>query len=209
VAIDLPFQFIVLDTLSTIKGFNKADKASFWSNEVKDLRTDVLTVRLKRNVVASGLYQEIKDSIKSRGAKFCQSVYACVREGEELKIVNLQFTGAALSSWIEFCNKNKVYGAAIKVDQSMKGENGGITYQIPVFRIIPINPNTLETAIELDKQVQEHLKIYFNRSKDEVATIHAAEVADGKHEPEDDYEQRDDPNDALALTTEPVSDLPF
>ncbi len=50
VEVPLPFKFIVLDELNTIKGFYKEKKSSFWANEIRDTKKDILTVRTKLGV---------------------------------------------------------------------------------------------------------------------------------------------------------------
>src|SRR5258706_10114241 len=60
VKIELPFTFMVLDALSTIKGFSDAEQSGYWSNEVRDIKRDILTVRTKAGIQAKGTYDEIK-----------------------------------------------------------------------------------------------------------------------------------------------------
>jgi hypothetical protein len=146
-----PFTFLVLETCHTIKGYSDSDKSGFWSNEVKDMRKEILNVKTAKGPVATGVYENIKEKIKSLGAKYCQSVY-------------IQLTGAALSAWIEFAGKNKVMEIAIQVKGSHTEKKGKTVYHVPDFEAIKVSEKTNNEAIELDKQLQEFLKEYFAKN---------------------------------------------
>lgn len=83
--IDLPFVFLVLDVLTTIKGYSDEDESGIWANEIRNLKTEELTVRTKHGIKAKGLYEEVKNVL---GAKYSQSVYIAYKDGGELKIGN-------------------------------------------------------------------------------------------------------------------------
>src|ERR1700722_13886513 len=104
VTVPMPFRFLVLDVLATIKGWSDADQSGYWSNEVRNVKTDTLTVRNKKGIAATGTYQEILNNRACDGVKYCQSVYIAYKEEDgNLSICNLQILGAALGSWISFC----------------------------------------------------------------------------------------------------------
>lgn len=174
VAIDLPFTFLVLDTLSTIRGYSDSDTSGYWSNEVRDLKKEPFTVRTKQGVKGQGLYADL--FYQCPGMKYTQSVYVAYKEGEDLVIGNLQLKGSALSAWIEFRKKNKVFDGAITVKESVTGKKGKTVFQIPVFSKVEVSPETDEQAKVLDKELQEYLTAYFNRRPYEAAEVQA-EVA--------------------------------
>ena len=60
VYVKLPFKFLVLDILSTVKGFDDSSQMGYWANEIRDTRTDILTVRTKQGIRAQGLYADVK-----------------------------------------------------------------------------------------------------------------------------------------------------
>jgi hypothetical protein len=206
VKVPLPFRFMALDCLSTIKGYSDPDQSGYWSNEVRDIKKDTLTVRTKKGEFASGHYSEIKGR---GGMKFCQSVYVAIRDGNKLAIANLQLTGAALSSWIEFRKKDKkIYDGMIEVAETAEGKKGAVTYQMPVFKKM-VNVGTPEQqasanrqATALDIELQKYLSGYFKRTQDEVAAIHTTEAAPNEDDysdipPEEEFQEVDN------------SDLPF
>jgi|ERR1051326_1814205 hypothetical protein len=200
VPIGLPFGFLVLDTLSTIKGWNEVEKSNYWSNEVRDIKKDVLNVRSKGGLVATGFYDDVIANRNCRGAKYCQSVYIGAKVNGKLAIWNIQMVGACLGAWIDFRKKNKIYDGAIQVNSFVEGTKGRTTYQIPVFEKIEVSDETDAEAKLLDKQLQEYLKLYFQRTSESVASAHVEE----KIEPvpiDAEYPE--------AINQEPADDLPF
>ncbi len=174
IQVPLPFTFIVLDQLITIKGFSDTNQSGFWSNEIPKKRSkqDILVVRDKKGIVCEGLYEVIKG--KETGMKYCESVYvACLNNSKQLEIWNIQMVGACVSAWIGFENgerddkgklissKHDVMKGAIIVAGMKEGKKGKTVYQIPVFTQRDIKPETEEKVLELDKKLQEYLKEYF------------------------------------------------
>lgn len=180
VTVPIPFNFLVLDTLSTIKGFSDADKSGYWSNEVRDLKKEVLIVKNKKGEQAKGLYSEISGSRNIVGAKYCQSVYVAYKEGDNLILGNIQMTGSCLSSWIDFRKKNNVLKGAITIISADKATKGKTEYFVPVFAAKAVSEMTEAGAKELDKILQNYLTIYFERNRSEAAAQHPAEVHTGR-----------------------------
>lgn len=197
IEVPLPFGFMVLDCLSTIKGWSDADQSGFWANEVRDISKDALTVRTKKNRY-TGTYRAIKANPNCAGAKYCQSVYIADRQGDELVIANIQLMGAALSSWIEFRKKHKnVYEGAIRITSMKEGKKGAVTFQQPIFEAITASDASNAQAVELDRELQNYLGIYIKRKKDESAEIIPGEEYTDEYEP------------PIQDESAPVDDLPF
>jgi hypothetical protein len=186
VLMELPFTFIVLDMLSTVKGFSDADGGGIWANEVRDTRKDILTVKTKRGVKAQGLWKEdIKNSVE--GARYCRSVYIAYKDDDgELVIGNFQMQGAANSAFIEFTKHTKPYGIGIQITGSNEQKKGSNKFYEPVFAAIEANEATIAEAIELDKQLQEYLKAYLGRETEHVEHSDDLEFSG---EPDDWHEQ--------------------
>ncbi len=168
VAIPLPFSFLVLDTLAAIKGWSNESDSGIWSNEIKNIKTDILTVMTKKGVEAKGTYEQIKGKVS--GAKYCQSVYIAFTHNKVLTIGNVQMKGAALGSWIEFCSPDKKSGntrpnlltGAVKVSSTEQGKVGKITFNKPVFTYVKEVPEAVQkSAVGLDAEVQAYLSEYF------------------------------------------------
>lgn len=160
VFVDAPFTFLVLDKLITITGFCDDEQSGYWSNEIRNTKRDILTVRTKSGIKKQGYYDEVKNLV---GAKFAQSVYiAFYDDDKQLQIGNFKFNGCAVSSWIEFCKGRDVYKGAIKISGATEEKKGATKYFAPVFEAKEdVSESANEAAIELDKQLQEYLTAYF------------------------------------------------
>jgi hypothetical protein len=160
-SIPFPFRFMILDKLSTIKGFSKADKSGFWSNDVRDTRNQKLTVRTTAGIIAEGLYQDIKDKINAKGAKYATQLYIAYFEDKVLTIGTLTLVGAANSAFIDFSKDNNIYKGAIAVSEFKEEKNGSNEYNVPIFKKVEVSEESENKSIELDKKVQIYLTQYF------------------------------------------------
>ena len=160
----MPFKFIALDTLSTIKGFNDDEQSGYWSNEVRNINADTLVVRTKKGICAKGNYEQVITHRDCKGARYCQSVYIAYVDGKDMKIGNIQITGAALSAWIDFRKKNKIFGSLITVADMVEGKKGATVYKVPVFTLSALKPEVLEKATKMDVELQEYLTKYFAKT---------------------------------------------
>lgn len=173
VFVPLPFKFIVLDVLSTVAGFNEKTNSSFISNEVRNYMnstaSEVLCVRLKKEVVFNGTWNGIKEAATAKGAKFAHSVYiGYYDDNKVLQIGNIKLYGASLGSWmdaIEVANKKgkKVEDCAFQVATTKPGKKGSVTWNEPVFDEIKINDATNKKAIALDEELQAYLSEYLKK----------------------------------------------
>jgi len=183
--VPVPLSFVVLDQLATVKGWSDNDQSGYWSNEVKSVGTDPITVRTSKGVKATGIWKDIKNEPAVSGAKFNASVYIAAPGRDGLEIQNIAFSGASLNAWIEFVNankgvtrgKNKVVIAGF--DDAKKG---AVKYQVPRFEVADITDEELAEATKLDEELQDYLNGYFaNRKSDEVletAEAHASDVVE-------------------------------
>ena len=100
VSVPLPFKFLVLDEMHTVSGWNDASSSGIFSNEVKFISKEVMTVKpFKGNEIAKGLYKDIKEKIVSAGGHYVKSIYIMLEDGS---LANLQLKGSAVQKWGEF-----------------------------------------------------------------------------------------------------------
>ena len=180
VSVPLPFTFILLDELATVRGWHDASSSGIYSNEVKDTRQDALVVKaFKGGTLAEGLYRDIRERVASVGGAFNAQCYIAFKDGANLVMGALRFKGAALSAWMEFRKQQRknVYGKAIRIDGFTEGKKGRITYRMPTFALHEISPETLTLATELDKTLQEFLDGYLSRTKPNLAEVTSQEPA--------------------------------
>lgn len=190
-----PFRFIVLDRLSTIKGYNKDTESGIWSNEVKNIKTDTLTVKMKGSTFAVGQYDTIKNELKAQGGKFAQSVYIAFQESRgdsfEWIIGNINFAGASLGAWFDFSRTVRVEkpGTGIVLQKEINEEKNGATkFFVPTFGTFDTEPASEEIFADLDRELQDYLNVYLAQSNgDEPPSRGDYDGID--NEPQDDYSQ--------------------
>ena len=212
---DLPFAFLLLDELATVKGWHEASESSIYANEVRDTRQDALVVKsFKGGELVSGLYANIRDSIVAKGGHYSTSLYVAYKEGGDLKIGNLQFKGAALSAWTEFKKaagtKKDASGKsvrsyfldAVSITGYADGKKGGTLFRTPKFRLQAVTPEMNDQAVALDAELQAFLADYFKRPKAEAAKPEAPqeEVTEGLPPPT---------KSAIHQLAEMEDDIPF
>lgn len=167
--VPMPFAFILLDELGSVRGWHDASSSGIYSNEVKDTRQDTLVVKaFKGGTLAEGLYRDIKDRVNSLGGAFnCNCYLAFKNGGGDLHIGALRFKGAALGAWMEFRKENRrdFYTKAVKIDGFTEGKKGRITFRMPKFSMVDISPQSIAVAVELDKTLQDFFAGYLSRNK--------------------------------------------
>lgn len=169
IEIPLPVYFIVLDELTTIRGYHPASNSGIYSNEVKFLNDEILNVKsFKGNLNIVGKYNDIKDSIKANGGKYAKSVYAALMiDKNTIEMVNFNFGGSACSAWIEKKFNTEKFGVVIKETMIEEGKKG--SYYIPIFGKLNFpEGELLQKAIEMDRQLQNYLKAYRNIKNEEI-----------------------------------------
>lgn len=165
------FTFILLDQLATIKGFHEASQTGIYSNEVRDTKQEVMLVKThKGKPIAEGLYAAIKESIVAAGGKFTANCYIAFKnEASELVLGSIQFKGASLSPWIEFCKakRHDIFKKGIRIKGLTEGKKRSVTFKMPKFEIIEISDSTNNIAKALDMELQSYLTAYLGRPKTE------------------------------------------
>lgn len=167
VTVPTPFEFIVLDQLATIKGWSDQDESGFWSNEVRSVGRDILSVRTSRGLKEQGIWRDIKGSPNLAGAKYNASVYIAYKGKNGLEIANLALTGAALNAWIEFTQKHRVNTNKVVLSDWADAKKGSVSYKVPVFTAVPLGDAEKAEAVELDRELQSYLDEYFNYTPDD------------------------------------------
>lgn len=163
VEVKLPFTFLVLDQLATITGYSDQDESSYWSNEVRSVAKEQLTVKTSKGIKEVGLYKDLME--RSKGAKYAKSVYVAYDTGtdEGYVIGNLKLFGAALTAWIEFSKRcANVELGKISLTGSEEAKKGTTVYRTPTFEWAASGADEDSIALELDKELQVYLSQYLN-----------------------------------------------
>jgi len=133
VKVELPLKFLVLDQLHTVSGWNDATSSGIFSNEVKFISKQVMTVKpFKGNEIAKGLYADIKEKVKNAGGHYVKSIYIMLEDGT---LANIQLKGSAVQQWGEFTNKSlsRLPEEWVVVDKAVDGKKGAVKYTTPGF----------------------------------------------------------------------------
>ena len=172
VKVEGAFTFLLLEELSTVKGWHEPSESSIYANEVKDTRQDVLVVKShKGGELVSGLYKAIQDSIVAQGGHYHASIYLPYKNGDGLKLGNLGLKGAALSAWMEF-KKGAGKGIntqAVTITGFTEGKKGKVVFRSPVFALKEVSAAMNDQALEVDDLLAAYLADYFKRPKAEAA----------------------------------------
>ncbi len=134
VPIPLPFRFLALDELHTVKGWSDSCQSAIYANEVKFISKEPLTVKpFKGNEIAKGLYSDIKEKVKAAGAHYVKSIYVMLEDGS---LANLQLKGASCQSWGDFTQKgrSRLPDEWIIVEKAIDGKKGAVKYSTPGFK---------------------------------------------------------------------------
>lgn len=165
VLVKLPFRFLVLDRLTTCVGYNDPQKIGYYSNEVRDLKNDILTVRSKNGIEAVGTWEQVKAKLGADGLSFCQSTYIMYFEGKEPTLGNIKMSGACLEPWFAFTKINNINEVGVKVASATPHKKGKVEYTSPVFEVLKTSEESNAKAIELDKVLQGYLTAYLLKNK--------------------------------------------
>lgn len=161
--VPLPFEFLVLDELSTITGYSKRDQSGYWSNEVRNITKDELTVRTKHGTAQVGLYKDLAD-VRAKGAKYAKSIYIIHKKSDgEWIMGNLKAVGSALSAWIEFSGTCVVQNGKVRMTKGAKEEAPTGDFYPPVFEYLHADADEDYEAIAQDKILQVYLSQYLAR----------------------------------------------
>lgn len=183
VLVPLPFKFLVLDELHAIKGWNDATSSGIFSNEVKFISKEVMTVKpFKGNEIAKGFYKDIKEKVVSAGGHYVKSIYVMLEDGS---LANIQLKGSAVQKWGEFTQKtrNRLPDEWVVVAKSLEGKKGAVKFNTPEFSFErSINDAEAEMADEAFNTLETYLKAYLVKAEPVV------EETIDNDEPEDDLE---------------------
>jgi len=181
VSIQLPFKFLVLDELHTVKGWNDASSSQINSNEVKFISRDEMVVKpFKGNEIAKGLYKDIKERIKAAGGHYVKSVYCMLEDGS---IANLQLKGAACQSYGDFTAKtrSRLTDEWVVVAKAIDGKKGAVKYTTPGFEFDKsLSESEADLADEAFNTLEAYLKTYLTK-----AQVNEIEVVDETIEEDD------------------------
>ena len=190
VAVELPFKFLVLDELASVKGWSDKLTGSIISNEVKFISKENLRVKCyHKNLkgeststeIASGIYKDIKEIVNTAGAKYHKSIYIMLEDGS---LANIQLKGAAVQAWGNFTQKtkNRLPDEWVVVEKAIDGKKGAVKFTTPEFKFLKsLSEGEAEMADEAFNVLESYLKTYLAKAEpivNDVEVIDEEEVID-------------------------------
>lgn len=116
-------EMVLMDDRKCITGYNKKRGKRIISNRVQSVVKEPLTVRCGDDVIAEGMYEQIKDKVVVNGGKFTNELFALAKIDGEFVPVSICFAGSANGCWIDFLNESggkfSLYKSVVK---AVKGE---------------------------------------------------------------------------------------
>ena len=168
VIIPIPIYFVVLDELHTVRGYNKNHKAGVFSNEVRNIKEELLSVRVfNSDIKIVGLWDQIKGEVTRIQGHYSKSVYAgLITKGNPMELVNFQFHGASRAPWFDCKIDKEQFGITVKEVET--DDSGSIKFKRPVFSKLNLRDDIIKEAKELDRKLQEYLKTYLRQKEEEI-----------------------------------------
>lgn len=214
ITVPLPLEFIVLDQLNGVTGWSDHDQSGIWSNETRSTRDD-FTVRTKKRVLYVGPYKKDQgiSQVAGFGGKYLKIIYiAHKNKAGDYIMGRIGLTGAALNAWIDFTKAHSVTSGKVRITGKLEEKKGATTFQVPVFEWHKWTDDEYQSALILDKLLQQYLSSYLTAAKydDNAEPIPEDNYDDvGKATPEQlaDFEKRKASNTQLSPDDFP-DDLP-
>jgi len=164
--IPLPFKFLVFDELHAIRVWNEATQSGFFSNEVKFISKEVMTVNpFKGNEIAKGLYKDIKEKVVAAGGHYVKSIYIMLEDGT---LANLQLKGSSVQAWGEFTQKtrSRLSDEWVEVKTAKDGKKGAVKFSIPEFTFEKsLSDFESQMADEVFNTLEAYLKTYLAKAE--------------------------------------------
>lgn len=162
-SIPLPFTFCVLEQTSSITGYapNQGSAARYFSNEITSA-DEIMQVSRQTNegtsIILKGKYKDIKSQLP-KGAKYQTNLY--IYNPTENRIERINMNGSCLSSWIEFCRKNRgIYEHVVSISAGeLKTTANTVDFIAPKFELgAGYSPEEEKVLVAQDNIVIEYLK---------------------------------------------------
>jgi hypothetical protein len=207
VDVPLPFTFLLLDELASVRGWHDASGSGIYSNEVRDTTQEIMVVKsFKGGTLAEGKYRDIKDRVNAAGGDYNANCYITFKLGDgSYAIGSIRFKGAALGAWMEFrkANRGAIYKQAIRIESYTEGKKGKVIFRVPVFALVTASAEADAAATHADRDLQEFLTAYLKKNKRDQADAVAHHVSD------EDIASGYQPSDLSGDETVTADDIPF
>ena len=157
---------------SGVTGYSKKESKGIYSNEVKNISTDTLKVRMHGgDVIAEGIWKDIKLVVESQGGKFMNVMYGVriFKNGENRahELIAIKFSGIALGGWIS-ANINAGHRKAVGLKKGELMTEGDNTFWSMSVKKYKQDAGLIEIAMPYAKELSEYFNYYFSDRVEEV-----------------------------------------
>lgn len=163
-------EMVLLDDRKCITGYNEKRKTRITSNRVQSTAKETLRVRCGEEILAEGLYNDIKDKIVVSGGKFTNEIFAMVKIGGEFVPASIQFAGVANGCWIDFLDqsggKYALYRSMVRAVKGEHTKKGRSEFYTVAFETAQLPADLDVVANEFN---DDFLQPYLNQNKAVVA----------------------------------------
>lgn len=178
IPVKIPFRFVVLKQMHTIKGWHGKSESGIYSNEVENM-SDMLHVKsFKGGPIVSGQYKDIKERLN--GGVYFKSIYIMFQDGS---IGNISLKGAAVATWGDFTKKqmSRLPDEWVMVTGAKQEKNGSVKYTIPVFEFYEsLDAKFGAMADKAYDTLQDYFKGYLSRVVEEEEIVHEDQPTEDK-----------------------------
>lgn len=207
VPLKMPFKFLFLKQLHTVKGWSNSSESGIYSNEVDKIGEEKMNVRsFKGGQIAEGLWKDIKAKVKDFGGHYVRSVYIMLENGT---LANLQLKGSQAQEWYEFTKKTfkRLQDEWVEVSGADGRKNGSVKYTVPIFVFnTSLNSTENDKAEKVYATIKMYMDAYLESNQEERVLESAVENYENKQQmqPVPPIEE-----DAKLAAVEEDDDLPF
>lgn len=170
-------EMVLLDDRKCITGYNEKRKTRITSNRVQSTAKEMLRVRCGEEILAEGLYNDIKDKIVVSGGKFTNEIFAMVKIDGEFVPASIQFAGVANGCWIDFLDqsggKYALYRSMVRATKGEHTKKGRSEFYTVAFETAQLPADLDVAANEFN---DDSLQPYLNQNKAVVVEPEAAVV---------------------------------
>lgn len=157
-------KFINVTENISITGFHEPSNQGIFSNIIKNLSTETLTVRTKTAILAQGTYSNIKNNLQ--GGNYTIFINCLAMINGKIEKAVLQLSGSGLKNYFDFRQKNKgqMLNNWVKFSGVTEEKKGAVKYFSPVFFIeLP----TITSESTLADMYYDEVVAYHNQLKKE------------------------------------------
>lgn len=131
--VKLEEEMIMIAEMNSVGGYVDSLGTGVRSNEIDSFSEPFAIMSNKGTVWKKGLWKDIKEEVKSAGAKLFKNIHFTTPTSLEME--TLTFSGAGVSAWLEGMKNRTISPVThrIKLKEVIEAKKGAVVYTYPVF----------------------------------------------------------------------------